>query len=361
MVQHLRAYTWWAVLAVAVGSVLVAAIKLALERNGREAGTLGKNLLLLMLLAGAGVPAVSSLLYIGDHYADWILTGSANGNLGKRFMQFAPAAQINALTALMTIGIALMIVLAALTQLLILLASNVGLLALSGLLPLAGAVGGQWRNRYLAWLLALVLYKPAAATIYATVFWLIGEGKSLTDVLTGLVGFCMAIVALPALMRLIAPAVATLSSGGAGGVAMATGSALGQVASGAVRLAGSGGGSGGGNGKQSGGGQGRPVGANPSDPPYPRPSGGGAGSGSAASGSTGGAGSQAAGAGAGTAGAGAAGGGAGAGAGAAGAGAAAAGPIGIAAVAAEKVAKAGPAAVRKVGGTASGAVEGESG
>ncbi|GAB3866208.1 hypothetical protein GCM10029963_78220 [Micromonospora andamanensis] len=147
-------------------------------------------------------------------------------------------------------------------QLLMLLARNAGLVLLAGLLPLAAASGisgsGQAvRNRYLTWLLALVLYKPAAATIYAAVFWLIGDGQTLTDVLTGLVMFCMAIVALPALLRLIAPGVSVLSSGGsASGAGVAAVSAAGQVASGAVRLSNSGGkGSGGAGGHTGGGGR----------------------------------------------------------------------------------------------------------
>ncbi|MFF0182600.1 hypothetical protein ACFYPF_26275 [Micromonospora sp. NPDC005223] len=370
VVAHLRAYTYWAVAAIAVGSVLIAALKMAWERNGREAGSFAKNMVMLVVLAGAGVPAVQLLVQIGDAYADWILSASANGDLGKRLLLLVPATKITGMPPVVVIGISIMVFLSTMVQLLLLLARNAGLVLLAGLLPVAGAVGGSTRNRYLTWLIALVLYKPAAATIYATVFWL-GQGQTLTDLLTGMVMFCMAIVALPALMRLIAPAVAVLSSGGgSGGVALAAASGVGQLASGAVRLSNSGGGSGRGGGPGPSGGQGnpgtpgRPGGATPSAPaPAPRPSGGGATGAAGSSGASGagaagaGAGAGSAGAGAGAAGAGA--GAAGAGAGAAGAGAAAAGPVGIAAVAGVAAVKAGPAVVRKVGGTASGAVDGE--
>ncbi|MFD4208251.1 hypothetical protein ACFWRG_19925 [Micromonospora tulbaghiae] len=360
VVKHLQAYTNWAVAAIAVGSVLVAAIKLAIDRNGREAGTLGKNLALLVVIAGAGVPAVRLLTEIGDAYANWILSASANGDLGKRLLLLAPstaAASTTGLSSLAVTGISVMVFLSTMVQLLLLLARNAGLVLLAGLLPVAAAVGGSVRSRYLTWLLALVLYKPAAATIYAAVFWLGGEGKSLTDLLTGLVMFCMAIVALPALLRLIAPAVSVLSSGGSGGVAVAAASGAGQIASGALRLSGtsSGGGAGasGGNGPR--GGPGQPGGAGPSVP-SPRPSGGGTGSAGTSGSGTAGAATSAAGTSAGTAGAGA---GAATSGGAAGAGAAAAGPVGLAAAAGVAAAKAGPTAVRKVGGTASGAVDGE--
>jgi hypothetical protein len=357
VIKHLQAYTAWAVAAIAVGSVLFSATKMALERDGREAGALGKNLVLLVVIAGAGVPAVRILTEIGDAYADWILSASANGDLGKRLLLLTPAvANTTGLPALVVIGISMMLFLSSMVQLLLLLARNAGLVLLAGLLPVAAAVGGSVRSRYLTWLLALVLYKPAAATIYAAVFWL-GQGQSLTDLLTGLVMFAMAIVALPALMRLIAPAVSVLSGGGSGGVGVAAASGAGQVASGAVRLSASGSGGAGATGNSGAAGGGRPGGAGPT-PPAPRPAGGGSTPAIGGSGSAGASGAKAAGAGAGSANAGAgASGGAAAGAGAGAT--AAAGPIGIAAVAAVAAAKAGPAAVRKVGGTASGATDGE--
>ena len=382
-VAFLRGYTHWAVAAIAVGAVLVAAIRLAWERNGREAGSLARGLVTMVVLTGAGVPAVQLLTAIGDSYSDWILDKAADGDLGARLLLLMPVGTtFGGLPALAVIGVAALMFLTTMVQLLMLLARGAGLVLLAGLLPLAGSVGiagsgRAIRDRYLTWLLALVLYKPAAATVYAAVFWMLGHGRDLTTLLTGLVMFCMAIVAMPALMRLIAPAVSVLSSGGgSGGVAAAGVSGVAQLASGAVRIGSSGGGGSGGG--QAGGGAGMPGGASPSAPmPGPRPSGGAgaSGGGGAAAGAGGGAGSGAgaagpgaastagAGAGAGTAGAGAgtgagaasAGAGAGAGAGAAAAG----GPVGLAVAAGVMAAKAGPATVRKVGGTASGAVDGQ--
>ncbi|MEU4778279.1 hypothetical protein [Micromonospora sp. NPDC023633] len=350
-VDYLSAYTNWAVAALAVGAVLIGAIRLAWERNGRDAGTLTKGLVTMVVLAGAGVPAVQLLIGIGDAYSDWILKASADGDLGARLRAFAPAAAASGPSALMTIGISIMMFLATMVQLLLLLARGAGLVLLAGLLPLAAASGiagsgRAIRDRYLTWLLALVLYKPAAATIYAAVFWMLGKGQDLTTLLTGLVMFCMAIVALPALMRLIAPAVSVLSSGGAGGVAVAATSAVGQVASGAIRLNASRGASGGPGTRTGGSDPGRPGGATPSSPmPAPRPSGGSARTGSPTptpAGSSTATTAQTATSTAQTT-------------SAAGAATSAAGPAGIAVTAAQ----AGPATVRKIGGTASGATGGE--
>ncbi|QKW17588.1 hypothetical protein [Verrucosispora sp. NA02020] len=342
VVANLRSYTHWAVAAIAVGALLVGAIRLAIERNGREAGSIAKGLAALVVITGAGVPAVQVLITVGDSYSDWIITESTSEDLGGRLLLLSPAAGASTLSPIMLIGVSLFIFMAAMVQLLMLLAQNAGLILLAGLLPLpaAAAISGSGRavlTRYLTWLIALILYKPAAATIYAATFWLGGQGQTLIDLLTGLVMLCMAIVALPALLRLIAPGVSVLSSGGgSSGAGVAAVSAAGQVASGAVRLSNSGGGQGGGrSGGHTGGGSGRPGGASPSAP-SPRPSGGApaAGGTSTGPGATGGA---AAGSGA----------------------AAAAGPAGPVVASGVAAAQAGPAAVRRVGGTASGAVGGE--
>lgn len=351
-VALLRGYTNWAVAAIAIGAVLVAALRMAWDRNGQAAGSLARGLVTMVVITGAGVPAVRLLMEIGDSYSDWILDRSANGNLGERLLIFAPAGQaMSTMSPVMVIGIAFMLFITTAGQILVLLGQGAGLVLLAGAMPLAAAAGisesgRQLRDRYLTWILALLLYKPTAATIYAAAFWMLGEGQDVMTILTGLVMFAMALVALPALMRLLSPAISILPTGSAGsaGIGAAAGSATAQLASGAVRMATSSGGrapSGRGASPSA-----APVGASP-----PAPASGKAAASSAApgaaqatTGSTAAAGTAAK-AGASTA----------AGAGTA---ASAAGPVGAAVAVGAAAAQAGPAAVRKVGGTAQGAVEG---
>lgn len=355
-VALLRAYTNWATAAIAVGAVLVAAIRLAWERNGREAASLVRGLVMMVVLTGAGVPAVRLLVEIGDSYSDWILDSAAGGDLGARLLALSPAAAgsaLSGLTPLVVIGVSLMLIMIAITQVLLLLAQNAGLILLAGALPLvaaAGVSGGgrMVRDRYLTWLLALILYKPAAATVYAAALWTLGKGQDLMTLFAGVVMLAMALVALPALMRLLTPAVSAVSGGSASaGVGAATGAAAAQVATGAVRLSSPTGPAPGGTVTPSS----SPVGASPSVPAPTHaagpPSSGAPAAPAAAPGAATGAAAPSAGATGGTA---------TAGAGAAGAGAAAAGPIGVAVAAATN---AGPTAVKKVGGTAAGAVNGE--
>ena len=164
----------------------------------------------------------------------------------------------------------------------------------AGLLPLAAAgtsnqTGMEYFKRMTSWLLAFVLYKPAAATVYASAFLMIGDGKDATSVLAGLFMLVLAIVALPALLRLITPMVGAAVAAGAGaGGGMA---AAGMVMASGARMSGGGGSRGAGptgGGQQpgllAGGASGSPSGAGG---PRPTPTGGGsaaAGAGTASAG-----------------------------------------------------------------------------
>jgi hypothetical protein len=226
-VAYLRGYTSWIVAAIAVGARLV-------------------------VLTGAGIPAIVLLTEIGDAYSSWIVNKAADGDFGARLTVMGTLGSATGLGVMLMLGIAVLVFMATLAQVLLLIGRSAGLVLLTGLLPVAAAAGisgggRAMRDRYLSWLLAFILYKPAAATVYAAAFWLIGKGTDLMSVLTGMVAFCMAVVALPALMRLITPAVSTITAGGSG-MAAAGMSAGGQLASGAMQLsqAKSGGGGGGG-------------------------------------------------------------------------------------------------------------------
>jgi hypothetical protein len=247
-VAHLRQSTWWLVTALAVGSLLVAAARIAWNRHGREAADLAKGVLHLVLLSGLGVPIVLLLTEIGDSYSDWIINKSTDGQFQQRVAKLfaisvVPGSPMRALGFIGIIIIGLILAATLAVQIMLLFGRAVGLVLLTGLLPVAAAGGMVGRNRhsrdrYVAWLLAFVLYKPVASTIYATGFWLIGEGTSVMDVMSGLMTFLIALVALPALMRLITPAVGLLADGaGSGamqGFAVATMLGTGAVAAGGI-------------------------------------------------------------------------------------------------------------------------------
>ena len=293
-VGELRADTAWLTAFIAVVSVLVCAARMALTRSSRPAGEAFKGLLILVVTSGCGVAAVNALVVFGDSYSGWVLDRSTGGQLGERMAKFAVLGSTSGLGPGLLLIVALLGIMASIAQLGLMLV-RVGVVTIfAGLLPLAAAgtstqTGMDYFKRMTSWLLAFVVYKPAAATVYASAFLMIGDGKDPTSVLAGLFMLVLAIVALPALLRLITPMVGAAVAAGAGaGGGMA---AAGMVMASGARMSGGSGSRGAGptGGTQQpgllpGGASGSPSGAGG---PRPTPTGGGsaaAGAGTASAG-----------------------------------------------------------------------------
>ncbi len=228
-VAELQSMTYWLSGFVAVLSLLIAAGRMAWSRSGEAAGRAAKGMLTLIVASGAGVAAINALGYFGDQYSQWILNRSAGGDLGARLASLAVITGVPGMGSGLVLIVALVAILASLAQMGLMLVRIGVVTMLAGTLPLSAAgtstaAGQAWFQRVMAWLLAFILYKPAAATVYASAFLLLGKGQDATSVLSGLFLMILAIVALPALLRLVTPAVAAATnSGAAGGAAAAAG------------------------------------------------------------------------------------------------------------------------------------------
>ncbi len=223
-------HTWlsFATAGLAVISLLVAAGRLMLERKSGGAVVAGRTLVTLLSATFLAVPAVMLLGAAGDEFSAWLLGRAAGHNLGDRLV--ALAGSMGGLGIGLELIVAILGTLAALAQL-VLMVVRVGLLVvLTGVLPTVAAASGTRTGResfqkLTAWLLAAVLYKPVAAIIYATAFVLLGDGTGPQQILAGLAVAGLALVALPGLMRLMAPAVAAATSQGGGGAMLAAAAA----------------------------------------------------------------------------------------------------------------------------------------
>ena len=232
-VAELRANTAWLTAFVAVLAVLVCAARLALTRSSRPAGEALKGLLILVVVSGCGVAAVNALVLSGDAYSGWVLDRSTDGQLGPRMARLALLGDLSGLGSGLLLIIGLLGMIASIAQVGLMLVRVAVVTIFAGLLPLAAAgtgtrTGMDYFQRIVSWLLAFILYKPAAATIYASAFLLIGDGTDATSVLSGLFMLILSIVALPALLRLVTPmvGVAVAAGAGAGGGMAAAGMVL---------------------------------------------------------------------------------------------------------------------------------------
>ena len=363
-VAFLQAGLWWYMGALAVLSVIIGGARMAWEQRAEPGRETLKSLVTLIIVAGAGVTVVGLLVAASDSFSVWIINKSLDCDVsapgstcfGTNVLNLLalttnPAA--GGLGSLLIIILGLIAILATAFQIVLMVARGGMLVILTGILPLSASftnleTGKAWFRKNVGWLLAFILYKPAAALVYAAAFQLVGtnvfkdDGTGLLAVLTGLMLMVIALFAMPALMRFVTPLVGSMAGGAGGAMGVA---ALAALPSGAAALGRLGSGSGGG-----GSGDAAPADAGPTgndtgtgptgtDSPAGNEGGGAApGGGGAGTGATEGAGAATGGeaAGAAAGGGGAAAGGAAAGGGAAAAGAAggaaagaAAGPIGI--------------------------------
>ena len=282
-VSFLQNSLWYYTLAVAVLGVIVAGARMAWEQRADPGKQLIQGLLTLVVVAGAGLTVVGLLTAAADAFSVWILNNSLDCTLaagdgtcfGSSMLQLLSltSGTPGGLGAVLAIILGVFAVFAALTQVVLMIVRAGALVILAGMLPMAAAASLSDPQRTMfrktsAWLLGFILYKPAAAIVYAAAFRLTGTplfgDDGLVTVLTGLALMVLALVALPALMRLIVPAVSAVSGGGGlAGLGLAgAAAALPTGAAAASRLSGAGSSGGGSSGSSgSGGGSAGPTGS----------------------------------------------------------------------------------------------------
>ena len=261
-VDYLQSHLYYYSGAFAVAALLVAGAKLAIDQRGEGVRQIATLLLRLAVVTGMGVLAIDLAAAAADQFSTWIISQSTNNtDFGANITALLGLTTLTggAIGAMLVIVLGLVAILASVIQILLMVVRGGMLVMLAGILPTAAAAsnfefGQQWFKKTTAWTLAFILYKPAAAIVYATAFRLAGDnvfsGNGLVSVITGLSLMILALLALPALMRFVVPAVGTLASGSAGGVLAGAGLAAATMPSGALRIGGGGarsaGGSGGG-------------------------------------------------------------------------------------------------------------------
>lgn len=278
-VKFIRDTTLWYVGVLMVISVLIAAGQMMWTRKGQPLTELLSSLLKFAIINAASVSGVTMLLDSGDKFSAWIIKQATDEGFEKALSSLMGPevfkSEISMGIAIFAIVMGIIAIIVSVIQIGLLIVRSAMALILVGTLPLAFSAtntswGKQWSQKHVSWLIAFILYKPVASLVYAAAFKVFGsygkidgdDGQRMVYFVSGLVLMVGALFALPAMMRLIVPAVG--AAAGAGG-AMFAGAAVGGAASGAVnfgsRIRGGGGGGGGGAAAGGGGGGGAASGA----------------------------------------------------------------------------------------------------
>ncbi|WP_405500797.1 hypothetical protein OG501_18215 [Streptomyces niveus] len=254
-VAFLQGSTLWITSFTAVLCLLIAAGQLAWRRRGEPARQALQGLLNLVTVSSVGVATVSLLTSAGDKFSIWIIDRST----GCRQISASgePVAQCVAefekrTSAMLALGgsessflvliMAVLVIVGTIAQIALMIVRIAMLVILTGTLPLSAAAsstaaGRLWFRRSVGWLLAFVLYKPAAAVVYAAAFSISGrqQDNEVVSMVSGVVLIVLACFTLPALMRFAAPVVQAAvsgtarSSGGSAGAGSPSGGGTGAL------------------------------------------------------------------------------------------------------------------------------------
>lgn len=244
---------FWVTIAIVILSIIVAGVRMAADQKGQHGIDLAKSLGVFIIAAGAGTAAVSMLVIAGDEISHAVLDASLACDEGTgrqcfgegmaRVLNIDPAGAVgwDRMGIFWTVLLGIVLAVVGLAQLALMYLRTIIISVLLGFLLIAAAgtnmkVGRQMWEKYAGWMLAFILYKPAAAAIYASAFHPITDLGSNDEVapgmmdqfwgaLGGTVLLVLALFALPALMKLLVPATSAMvgaaGSGMAGGLVAA--------------------------------------------------------------------------------------------------------------------------------------------
>lgn len=296
LLSTITEYTYYIQWALLIVSVMMLGLRLALARSGglRDTSEEGfRQLARATVIAGAIGTLVPLGTRISDGIARWFLEGTVGSDpkaLAEAMVQVAVWGGQGGVALLFLVGV--IGILGGLVMAFLLLMRTGFLVVLSAALPIAAAAGGtkvgaQSYEKMLAWVVAFLLLKPVGAFVIGVSAMMFMKaapsdpenGGAMTAVVGVLLLASVAFV-LPALMRLIVPAIGALGGGGSGLAAAAGAAAVGAKVGGMVASGGASAGAGGMGGAGGGGSSpgGAPTGAPPSfgtpsgggDPPWPQ-------------------------------------------------------------------------------------------
>lgn len=215
--------TSWVVGAVLVGSVLVQAIRLILSRNAEPLIMVATGLFRFAVVCALGLTTLHLALQAGDALAVQLLSDAANN-----FALF----MVDALTApgdnvFVTLIVAVLAAILSLVQWVLMAMRQAGLLVLAAMLPLAASGSltkstRGWLDKLIVWLLAMVLYKPAAAFIYYIGFSYLSSPNSnapgdVSTQIAGIMVLLLAVIAMPIMLKFFSWSGTQIAGSGGGG------------------------------------------------------------------------------------------------------------------------------------------------
>ncbi|GGL84406.1 hypothetical protein GCM10010095_81490 [Streptomyces anthocyanicus] len=262
--EGVNAQSQWVVVWLAVGSLLFAAARMAIERRGDAGQAALKGILRVILVSTVATTVVTAAANISDNYSDHLFKAGVSELLGS----IGGCGSTSTFNSFLLLILAFLLLIAGIIHTVLLYIRLGVMILLLGTLPLAAAAsmtdwGAGWWRKHIGWMIAWLIYKPATALVMFAGQAMISTSQSedvtgsvsdpaAVERIAGIGVMLLSAVALPALLKIIVPATAALGGASAtsGGMSMALGAAasgaraLGGMAASAAGAAGAAGGGG---------------------------------------------------------------------------------------------------------------------
>jgi hypothetical protein len=229
-------YTYQAQILLLIASVIISGARLAEARRGAamsqaaESFRVYARVVFSSWMLGAVIVAGTQA---SDRFSSWLIDDATNGNAKSIAELMVKTSQFQAFSPGLVLIIAIVGMLGALAQVVLSVVRQGLLVVAAGFMPLAAAASGmktgkQSYEKLTGWVIAFMLWKPVAAVVYMIAFTTANVANANAPVaavptadqaqrmLVGIVLLCSVAFVLPALMRLVTPAVSIVGSGGSG-------------------------------------------------------------------------------------------------------------------------------------------------
>lgn len=226
------------VLVAAVAGLLFACAQVAISHRGQP---LMKALYMLMTtitVTGMGAVVVQMLLTASDSLTETVMQHAGSGVTDPAGTLFNVGEATGLFGVWVTMGPLMTVTGIAQAGLMFFRAGVIPLMVIA--LPFAASMWAsnpEWLKKIMAWLLGFILYKPVAAMIYATGINQLTDFKNtdtsvsavIMKLVSGLMLIVLAIAALPAIIKLVAPVAGVGASSAFSGAALIGAGAMGAA------------------------------------------------------------------------------------------------------------------------------------
>lgn len=235
------------IVGIAVLTFMLAVIRLLMNPSMQSGAALARGIVAIIAVQAFGIGGTALLLDAGNQYSVWVVERASGkdfetaladfsdlGGTTSRFAAVGAVSQFANMVLFAALGFAVLL-LAAAAQVALLIVRSALLVVLMAFLPFLAAAaftdgGYKGLGKAIGWITALVLYKPVAGTIYAVGILTLKNAaedaeatEQMMNLLIGVVIVGAAALALPALVKFVAPQAAAGASMAFSGGAVAAG------------------------------------------------------------------------------------------------------------------------------------------